>query len=579
MGVGFGHIDASELPSYFLKAKYLYVALFLAWVLVVYRFRRAAWLVGGTIFFSLFFWAVLEIPLARPYAFSPPLDRMFNVAMGATSATGHSPFESYQVGAVDLEPLWRLTLRLASLGKPENVIAVYPYLPAVVLVMLPLALVWGLGRKEDERDSSSEAERAWELALVVLAVMLLSSAPQEQFGVFRPFWSMNFLLKPNHVLGFVLIPLWVRAWTSPKPWVRMWGAALLLGALAWVFLMHWSYVLAGLILYPLVAHGAKQAREWKRVALVAGLSFVAAVPYLMILFANFHWGHGGAVAEKVWLQRGYEEGFLNVLAVSYEHGWLFLGSLAGIAGMAIRRRKEDVLWLSLILGCVVGWVGYLVLFALQKIIEPDEFYFYTRFLLSVAAGSGIFFALRWLGFSLNDRRLDQPAALAVSAVLLFALPQSFPYWWNPIGTDRYYEVALEPLPEDKTRLAAWIREHTSPDAVFVAGPETSLWIAALAGRRVLTTGDHRPFFDHEERKELERRMLETHDRRAFEEARNRYHVSHIVLDADLLSAYAVRRSQVTALPWLETVFERSTVAVVAIRPGEAKASAPSGSED
>jgi hypothetical protein len=546
-----------ELSSHFLAVKYLYVLLFGIWLLVLYRWRRPGILFAGAVVFSLYTWFAGEIPLKRLYAFGPPFDRMFNVAMGATSATGHSPFESYQVGAADLEPFWRLTLRVLALGKPENVLEIYPYLAPLAMVLLSVSLYFGLSPAKGEVD---DHDRAWEPALVVYAVLLLSSSAHEQFGVFRSFWSISLLLKPNHVLGFVLIPLWIRAWTSPRPLIRTWVAGALLGVLAWVFLMHWSYVLVGLACFPLIARRAGARPELGRVALVAGLSLIAALPYILFLFANFHWGHGGAVARKVWLQLGFEEGFINVFSVGYEHGGLFFLSLAGIIGMALRHRKQDLVWLSLLLGAGVGWFGYLVILGLQKIIEPDEFYFYFRFLLSVAAGSGAYFLLRWVQPKYGYLR---PGLVVL--FLLLTLPQSIPYWWYPPKMDRYNRIGLEPLPEDKVILGSWIRHKTSPDAVFVAGGETSLWIASLSGRRVLTTGHHRPTHDYEERRELERRMLVDLDPNGVRAAVQKYFVTHIALDPEYLAELGAEAARLEALPWLELVYTGESVKIFAVR--------------
>ncbi len=558
-------LSPSELPAYFLAVKYVFAVLFGLWLLVWFRWGAPWILVGGAIFFCLFAWTAMQAPLHRLYSFQPPLDRAFNVAMSATAATGHSPFESYQVGAADLEPFWRAVMSVAALGRPENVLKIYPYLPAVVLILLPLSLYLGLARKEVGDADSGALERRWELALVVYAVMLLNSSVNEQFGVFRSFWPMNFLLKPNHALGFVLIPLWLRAWTGCRPLVRTWGAGVVLGVLAWAFLMHWSYVLLGLLVYPLVARWAGRAPELGRTAMVAGISLLAAFPYVLVLLLNFHWGYGGELARKIWLKPAYAEGYFNIFSVGYEHGVLFFLSLAGIVGMASRRRKEDILWLALLAGSAVGWATYLALFGLKKVIQPDEFYFYSRFLLSVAAGSGAYFLLKWISTEVGRLSPGGIRPKMVGVFLILTLPQSFPYWWNPPQMDRYYHVGLEPIPERISVLGQWIRENASPDAVFVADADTSLWIAALSGRRVLLTGHHRPPFDYAERRDLERRMLVEQEREAFLKAWRRYQVSHLALEPEYLSTLNAEEAKFESLPWLERVYDDGRVEVFAIR--------------
>lgn len=554
-------VPFSDLPSFFLAARYGFVLLYAGLVWLLARRPHAGLLATGAVGLALYAWAVLEWPLQRLYAFAPPFDRMFNVAMGATAATGHSPFESYQVAAADLEPFWRLVLKGISLGRPENVLAFYTYFTPVVMVLLASSLYFGF-RDANAGEGASE-DRRFEAALVVFFALLLNSSPYEQFGVFRSFWPMNFLLKPNHVLGFVFLPWIVRGVSRPGGWTGALTSGVLLSVLSWVFLMHWSFVLVGLLCYPFVARSLGRPAQTRRVLLAVALSFIAALPYVIFLFSNFHWGHGGAVADKVWLQLGYEEGFYNVFAVGYEHGAVFLFSLIGIAGMVKRRLGSDLVWLALLAGCVLGWAGYLVLFAVDKIIEPDEFYFYTRFLLTLAAGSGAFFLWRkareWL--SLEGKASSR--ALCLGLVLL--LPQAFPYWWNPLKMDRYYELALSPLPNEMVEMARWIRDETSPDAVFVAGGATSLWIASLSGRRVLTTANFRPTFDFEERVELERRMIVEGEEAAFREAQARFGVSHLAIDPAYLEALGVNLESLESMSWLRMLYQQDAQRIFSIR--------------
>ena len=51
---------------------------------------------------------------------------------------------------------------------------------------------------------------------------------------------------------------------------------------------------------------------------------------------------------------------MNVFAVSYEHGALFFLSVFGIGLMLYRRRRQDVAFLSLLVGCVAGWLVFLI---------------------------------------------------------------------------------------------------------------------------------------------------------------------------------------------------------------------------
>ena len=510
-----------ELASYFLGVQYLIAFLFALWLALLHKTARPGVLVAGAIGFSVLIYVASILPLERPYALRPGADRAVNLAMSATAATGHSPFESYQVASADTEPLWRLLMRGASLGRPENVIVLYQILPAVMMILLSLSLYFGLRRCDDDGP-----ERRWELALVVYAVLLLSSSPQDRFGEFQTFWQMMFVFKPNHTLGLVILPVFIGCWSSPRPLVRNVGAGLLLATLAWVFIMHWSYVLLGLLLYPLVARALGSSPELGRLVRVGAISFAGALPYVVYLYYNY-WGIHARIEGGVWPGPGPLEGYLNIFSIGYEHGAIFLLSVVGIVAMLKRRRREDVLLLSLLSGSVAGWMLYIVGFAIGKALQAEEFYFYTRFLLSVAAGTGAYWILSRL-----RHWLDSPPSFRVALLVFLAvsLPQTVAYWWYPPSMDHYYEVSLKPIPEPVTKLCRWAREETPLDAVFVASAHTASWIAALSGRRVLLIGDFRPPRDYHERRALTVRLRDEPE--SFAEAKDRYQVTHLVIEEE-----------------------------------------------
>lgn len=558
-----------SLATFYLAAKYLYVILFGLWVYAVYRRPRPWTLVAGSVLSCFYVYAAIEVPLRRPYALTPGTDRMFNVAMAATAATGHSPLESYQVGQGDHEPLWRWLMARASAGSPENVLYVYRLLTPATILLLALSLFLGLPERS-AADSGGDGK--WELALVVYAVLLLNSSPYERFGVFESFWPMTLLLKPNHVLGFVLIPLWVRAFTSRHPSARNIVSAVLLALLSWVFLLHWAYLMLGLALYPFVSRWLGHPPEWRRAWITGAVSAVAAVPYVVFLFANFP-PDASVVGRLVWEStRAFQEGYWNLFSVGYEHGFLFLLSLSGIWSFYRRRQPLDVVWLSLLSGCLLGWLGYLLAFQLRKTIEPEEFYFFTRFVLSVAAGYGAWHAITGLSRLLERPRVPQTLCLVLGATL----PLTFPYWWDPPKMDRYFARSLSPIPGEVERLSDWVRERTGPDSVFVASPAMANWIAALSGRRVLLTGDHRPPRDYEHRAELLSQILTIRSREVYRQASELYSVSHIVIDQEFQKSFEIEPVQFEVLPWLETVYRDDSLEVFELRLTGGNDAPPSG---
>ena len=542
-------LQEDTLPFYFLACRYAFVVLFTAFCVALIKLRRPVLLAAGALVFCLFAWLAITAPLQRLWSLAPGHDRMFNLAMYATAATGHSAFESWQIGAPDLEPFWRWVMRAVSGGDPTRTLTIYHYLPALVLILLPLSFTFALA---PATKRGTEREQAlWELGLVIYAVLLFNSSPLERYGVFQTFWQMNFLLKPNHAAAFALIPWVVRAWMSDRPRARLLAGGVVLTLLAWVFLLQWGYVLVGLSVYVL---WAAWRRESKEVALTAGaivLSCAGALPYFVHLVRHFGWQETNAAVVQIWNKPGYEAGFLDVFSVSLEHGAVFFLAVVGLVGMTRRRSRQDVLWCSLAAGCVPLWLLQFPLFYLERAGEPDEIYFFTRFLLTVAAGKGAYFALQAF-LALKHGELRPVGAQSVAGLLVVTLPLSFPYWWNPPTMDRYFAVALDPIPTEVVELTSWIRQDTSPDAVFLAESDLSLWIAALSGRRVFLNRQ-RPPADLVARRELERRLLMNPSREVVDALLERYHVTHVVLDDPFLEQLGVSSSELEGYAWLVPV--------------------------
>jgi hypothetical protein len=405
-------------------------------------------------------------------------------------------------------------------------------------------------------------DRRWELALAVYFVMLLSSSPSERYGVFGSFWQMSFLHKPNHVFALALIPWWIRAWTDGRRMHRILGGGLILTAIAWIFLVHWSYIVAGLFVYVIWALWEGNRSEAGHTVLATGISFVGAIPYIAFLLLNYGWQQGDASMRQLWYKPGYETGYYDVFAVTLEHGVLFFLSVAGIVVMAVRRRQEDRIWLSLLVGTIPIWVLQLILLFMKKGGEPDELYFFIRFLLAFAAGIGAFFVLKSAGHFFELGRNGTTRLICL--LLLLTLPLSFPFWWNPLQMDRYYPIGLEPIPKDVMALTRWVRGNTSPDDVFLAGSETAVWIAALSGRRALLSRQ-RPARHYRERLVLERRLLTRPDPEAFREACDRFGLTHLALDESYLGLFGMSLSDFERLSRLEPVHEVGEVRVYRVQ--------------
>ena len=184
-----------DVDALFRAGRFVYLVAYLAWIVLLVRSRRRAWIWGPALL-SLLVWALTTFPLQRPYGLqAPSSDRLRHLWWAATAAAGNPPWESGIVGQRTLEPLWSFFVSLVALRDPARVMSTYAFLPALGLVATAAALAWAF------RASPLRA------TLVPFFVLLASTQPLDYLEPFRIFWARHFLLKPNHALGLALVPV------------------------------------------------------------------------------------------------------------------------------------------------------------------------------------------------------------------------------------------------------------------------------------------------------------------------------------------------------------------------------------
>lgn len=493
-------------------------------------------------------WAATVIPLGRLYGLSEHLDRSFCVGMTATVATGHSPLEHTQVGFANLEPLWSALPAALALFRPENAVAVWFWLSPLAIVGVGAGLYAGLRGAPSDED-------AWERVLIAFAVFGLSSFSLSQRLPVPPLWSANFLLKPNHAAGFglVAVVLGLRARRA-----RPLALGLALGALAWVFFLHWAYAFGGLIVGLLLR--PRGDRDPRPLVLALSTSLVLAAPYMAHLMRDHSPFGDGGTTRQLWLDvMGLH------LAVPHwatlDMGLLFL---LGIGGAIVLRRRgtardHDVL--GLLLGTWLLWAAYEVAALFGVSPEPDELHYFLRFAMALAAGSALFAAAKAV-----ERLVPLRPGQAPLAVMAALLPLTFAAAWDPPTMDRYFRWCLPPLRPKVVAYAEWVRLHTPKDAVFVAGNDACIWIPALAGRRVLLAGASRPPRDYAARKEAERTLLVSRKPELIRAVAQRFGVDYVAVDGEMLLEYGEEQLDgLGQLPVYEMQYQSSAVRIFKIR--------------
>lgn len=522
------------------------------WLAASLRVRRPGFLLAGVALAIVWLGATTLWPLQSLYGLLTSGDRVGNLALVQVVAAGNSPLRTAQAGQLHFEPFWGLLVAALSGFDPERVLAIYPFLSLLTCVGFALALFFGL---------RAPGWSPWERVLVAFFATLLSSAPFEYAGTYRVPWAMTFLLKPNHALGFVLLPLVLGAFARIRSWRGRLGVGFLLHLLGWVFVIHMAFAAIGLVLFAawsLLARREERRRDALDAAVVIGVNVLIVSPYLAMIFVGYPFLYPSPRAMIPPFSA-------HLLEATLKQGPVFW---LGLWGALVAARRGDRLSRAFVAQLAAGyavWASVLLLSAMQMARERDEIYYWIRFLTAAAAGIG--------AWDLAGRLLSRLAPpLRCAAVLALALPWSLPSWWNPLVMDSYVPGSLQPVP-DRLRLPTdFIRTRTDQRAIVAGDRDYARYVAALGARRVsLADNFHMPA-RYQDRVRLEGELLRGDDPAASLALARELGVSYLVATPRLLASHtnAPRRAALDAQPYLERVFlwegsERDFVAIYRIQ--------------
>jgi hypothetical protein len=500
-------LDVSGLDVHYFEAaaRALYPLLALLWLALLLRIRRPGFLLLGVLLANGYVFLMTTFPLQRLYGLGPSGDRLRNLGMCQVVAAGNSPLETWQVGQTHFEPygrphnvFWVLFVSALAGFDPERVFVVYGFLPLLPLAGVPLALYYGLAprrlRPQAEtplRPGTPMAWCAWERALIALSATLLFSMPLDFLGVYRVPWALMFLLKPNHALGLVVVPLVLRAVAAANEWRGRIVSALLLNLLAWIFVLHAAYVVLGLLVFAGISAiaRAKTAREDAAdVQAVLGLSLlplllalVAVAPSLAGVSVSLKGLAGLTGAARLPAQSPH------LLEPIWRSGGLFILAVYGAWVAATRGDRLGRLLVAQLIAGGIVWVGYLGLSVVGWAEQSDEVFYWLRYLTAVLAGVGAWHLASQALPPLVHRYVVPATRAAILGLLL--LPWTLPYWWDPERMDLYFMPSREPLPAVLSEAGRFLRSRTQPEDVLAGDRYLAPWMAALGARRsILSQG-------------------------------------------------------------------------------------------
>jgi hypothetical protein len=536
-------VGALDVRTFLAASRVLYPALALVWLALLLRVRKAWWLLAGALLANAYAWLVTNYPLLRIYALGPSRDRVSNVALCQVVAAGNSPLQTWQVGQLHFEPFWGLLVAAVSGWSPDRVLALYPFFALAAAAGFALSLYCGLRPPAATAVSGEDgAWSAWERALVAGFATLLCASPLDFTGIYRPPWSMTFLLKPNHAVGLVLFPLVLRAFVRIRGWRGRIGTGLLLHLLGWAFILHMAYAAFGLVVFAawsLLQRRAEAGRDTKDALAVIGVNALIVSPYVLMLLL----GYPFLVANPAMTINPLSP---HLLETTTRSGWVFALGLWGTAVAYRRGDRQGRLWAAQVAGAYLIWCGYLVLSAIQMARERDEIFNWLRFLTAASAGMGAWDLGRRLA---RWTSRPWPAAARAAAAAALALPWSLPYWWDPLRMDPYFPGSLRPIPESIRAPNDFLREKTERRAVVATGDhEFARWVPALGARRVLL-GDHlHSPKDRSRRETLEQLLVTGADPAAAGPVAAAYGVRYMVVTPELAARHGVALASLRARP-------------------------------
>ena len=550
----------------------MFPLLALAFLAASLKVRRAGFLLVGVLLANAWAWFVANWPLRSLYGLLTSTDRVGNLALVQVVAAGNPLLQMPQAGQLTFEPFWSVLVAVVSGFDPERVLALYPFLPLVMI----LAFAGSLHLSLRGGDASTGAWSGWECVTIAAFATLLSSAPFEYAGTYRLPWPMTFLLKPNHALGLVLLPPLLRAFAEIRGWRSRIAVGVLLQLLGWVFVIHMAFVAAGLLVFA-AASVLSRHPDWRRdstdAVCVIGVNVLVVSPYLVMLAVGYPFLYASPRAAIPPFSP-------HLLEASLKQGLLFW---LGLWGCVVAWRRGDRLSRVLVTQLAAAyaiWASVLLLSLLQIARERDEIYYWVRILTAAVAGIGAWDLARRVAQRLA---LETKAAALATFLFAAALPWSLPYWWDPLLMDSYVPGSLEPLP-DRLRLPTdFIRRNTAPAAIFAGDRDYARFVAALGARRVTLADNLHAPKNYAERVALEEALVFDGDGSIALPLARSLGVSYFVATRRLLGAWAPRadvpagqtarslprRADFDARPYLARVFlwegpERDFVAIYRI---------------
>ncbi len=495
-------------------------------------------------------WFATMFPLPNVYGTNGSMDRENHLGWTNVVAQGFSPLRTFQVNHLHFEPLWPLLTAIATGFNVDRVALVFQWAPLIVGLALLFSVrsVWIRGMKKAGPPET-------EAAFAALGALLLMAVPGDFSGPFRNPWALTFLLKPNHALGLVLVPLAALAIARATTWKSRLFAGFVLQLVGWAFVIHMALFVAGLTVFVALSWATRRSERMNDlvdVGTAVGVNLLIVSPYLVMLVVAYPFLEGNAAYRLSPFSERPLEGPLRL-------GAFLMLSAFGAWGAYHQGSRLGRILASQWLTAQIVWQAFPILGLFGQAREQDEAFYWCRFWTGLLAGVGIFQAAHLALTRLRAARAGGDArVVGASAALSLALllPSLLPTWWDPSGMDQYFVAARNPLPDWIAEPTRFIRTSTPREAVFAGDRNYARWIAAYGARRVLRSNSLNRPNDHAHRMEIEDAILRTGPEPLIVEGRLRYSLQYVLATSSPMEqATDVTLDQLKTRPHLETVYD------------------------
>ena len=558
-----------QLAAFYWIGWAVMVLFWIACLVTAYKRGNPKIALGGVIITGIIAVLLVMVPLKRLYGLTVVGSDGFTYLAHAMSiAVGNPVLEDFALSGVPtaFSPVFPAILAFCHWVTGISVSSLYNYAPLIMVILLPLSLYLYSKTLEEK------VNYVWLAVLMSFCVLFITQDPRLYFLNTDGFWDVLMLYKPGHALAFICQPLLyyflARKFHSRRMlFLNLIVCGVILALIISIFLPLGGFVIAGLMLYPLLIYFLKREGVMtavRNVFIVTVLGFLFSSWYWLraLIYSNFDMSfHFGAPFKYLPMASTVFDPFEATFFMMP----LFWLGVIGVVALLHQRKPAGLLLVSYIFAMYIAKIVAPFTWVLFDFAPQawEVSLFGIRTGMAMAAGVGLFSIAKFLTshheaimesirrFSLYPalRLVSRPfrrlavgphqahLAVWVCLLLLVLTPYMTPVWYFPPNNIRV-QAALEPIPEEIESYALWIRQNTQHDSIFLCDGDTSEWVGATTGRKMMVDRTGQSYFGNFPVRKNDATAIYNSD--SIEEIipiLRQYNVSYVMITQDTLVEY------------------------------------------